>query len=145
MTLVRAYMSNGAERRGVYIGPFCPRRLGLAREMRGLTKEELARLCGVTRRTITDWESGKVDKPPVGKVARVLDFPEAFFYGAEPDEIRPESISFRALTAMTQRQTHKVVAAASLIAAFSRWIDAEFKTPDSDVPFYEELAPSHVD
>lgn len=117
-------------------------RLRLARERRGLTKEALAKLCGVTRRAVTDWESGKVESPPVARIAESLEFPESFFFGEDLEEVPVEAVSFRALSSMTSRQVGRVLSHASMLRAFSSWIDIRYATPDPDVPSFEELTAS---
>ena len=120
---------------------FNPHRLRVARQRRGLTKEALAGRCGVTRRTVTDWEAGKVETPPVEAIAEALGFPVGFFFRGDLDDVRVDAVSFRALTTTTKRQVHKVLAAASLIGSFSSWMDENFRTPPPDVPGYQELRP----
>lgn len=122
--------------------PFNPRRLQLARERRGLTKDALGQLCGVTRRAVTDWEAGKVEAPPIERIAAALDFPRSFFVRADADGVVAESVSFRALTAMSQRQVHQVLANAVLVKEFSAWVDERYRTPAVDVPSIEELTAS---
>lgn len=113
---------------------FTPARLTLARERNGLTKQQLATLCDVTRRTVTAWESGNVENPPVDQIARVLGFPSDFFYADEPSIVDKEAVSFRALSAMTARQTSRVLAASVLAVELSNWIDARYTTPRVDLP-----------
>jgi Zn-dependent peptidase ImmA (M78 family)/DNA-binding XRE family transcriptional regulator len=124
---------------------FNPNRLRLARERRGLTKEALATLCDVTRRAVTDWESGRVDNPPVARIAHALDFPESFFFGDDLDEVRVDAVSFRALSSMTSRQVSRVLSHASMLRAFSFWVDSRYATPEVDVPSFEELIASVQD
>jgi Zn-dependent peptidase ImmA (M78 family)/DNA-binding XRE family transcriptional regulator len=113
---------------------FNPTRLTLARERRGLTKQGLAEQSDVSRRTVTAWEAGDVDNPPVDVIAKFLGFPEAFFYGDDPWIIPEESVSFRALSSMLARQVDRVLAAASLAIEFSRWMDQRYSTPPTDLP-----------
>jgi Zn-dependent peptidase ImmA (M78 family)/DNA-binding XRE family transcriptional regulator len=120
---------------------FNPNRLTLARERRGLTKQSLADQCAVTRRTVTAWEAGDVDSPPVEIIARVLDFPEAFFCGDDPWRIPEESVSFRALSSMLARQVDRVLATASLAIEFSRWMDQHYTTPALDLPDFSDSQP----
>lgn len=121
---------------------FNPHRLRIARARRGLTKEALADECGVTRRAVTDWESGRVENPPVERISAALKFPTEFFFGEDLDEVSTEAVSFRALTSMSQRQIHRVLAQAALVRRFSDWIDDRYETPDTDVPSIEELTAS---
>ena len=113
---------------------FNPTRLTLARERRGLTKQALADQCGVTRRTVTAWESGDVDNPPVEIIAESLEFPASFFFGDDPYLIPEEIVSFRALSSMLARQVDRVLATASLAIEFSRWMDQLYTTPFVELP-----------
>ncbi len=121
---------------------FNPQRLRLAREQRGLSKEALAEACGVTRRAVTDWESGRVESPPIGRLGDALDFPTSFFFGDDLEEVPADAVSFRALSSMTPRQTRRVLAHASLLRGFSVWIDDRYQAPAADVPSFEELTAS---
>ncbi|GAA2388050.1 transcriptional regulator [Catellatospora methionotrophica] len=125
-----------------YKPEFNPDKLRLARERRGLTKEGLAELCGVSRRAVSDWESGRVEAPPVEKIGQVLDFPAAFFFGDSIDEVAESAVSFRALSSMSVRQANRVLAHASLMRTFSSWIDVRYATPAVDLPSIEELTAS---
>lgn len=115
-------------------GLFTPSRLTLARERRGLTKQALADLCGVSRRTVTAWESGRVDHPPVELLSEVLDFPQDFFLADEVVPVDPDAVSFRALSTMTARQVHRVLAASTLAVELARWMDDHYRTPSAQLP-----------
>ncbi|MEU4772812.1 ImmA/IrrE family metallo-endopeptidase [Micromonospora sp. NPDC023644] len=114
--------------------PFNPTRLAAARERRGLTKQAFAELCAVSRRAVTAWESGDVDHPPVGLISKVLDFPEQFFFADDIPEVPEHWVSFRALSSMTSRQVHRILAVSSLAVEFGHWIDARYGTPAPDLP-----------
>lgn len=118
---------------------FQPSRLTLARERRGLTKEDLAKACGVTRRTVTDWEAGKVQMPPLEALADATDFPIEFFFEELTDKVTVEHASFRALTSLSARQTKMVLANATIVQALSSWIDHKFETPPVDLPWLDQL------
>ncbi|MGC4907487.1 helix-turn-helix domain-containing protein [Streptomyces cyaneofuscatus] len=116
-------------------GPsFNPARLTSARERRGLSKQALAELCGVSRRTVTAWEAGSVDAPPVEQVARVLELPASFFLSDDPPQVKEEWVSFRALSSMTARQVRRVLAVSSMAIELSGWIDKHYGTPIADLP-----------
>jgi Zn-dependent peptidase ImmA (M78 family)/transcriptional regulator with XRE-family HTH domain len=134
----RPSMSTG----GSQPGGFNPRRLRVARERRGLTKDALARLCDVSRRAVTDWEGGRVETPPVDRIAAALEFPRAFFGRDDADDLAADSVSFRALTAMSQRQVRKVLANAAMVMEFSAWLEDRYRTPAVDIPSIEELTVS---
>src|SRR6266496_763807 len=113
---------------------FNPARLTLARERNGLTKQGLATLCDVSRRTVTAWESGEVDAPPLELIAEKLHFPLDFFLADDPSCIAKEGVSFRALSSMTARQVDRVLAASALAFELSAWMDQRYNTPPPDLP-----------
>lgn len=121
------------------IAEFQPRQLTLARERRGLTKAQLAELCGVDRKTVAEWESGRVTEPPVSGLSQHLGFQEQFFFEAAADVLVPEVAHFRALTSMSARQTRQTLATASLVSRLSGWLDQQFRTPDVDLPKYDAI------
>jgi Zn-dependent peptidase ImmA (M78 family)/DNA-binding XRE family transcriptional regulator len=113
---------------------FNPARLTLARERNGLTKQGLATLCDVSRRTVTAWESGEVDAPPLELIAEKLHFPLNFFLADDPPCIARDGVSFRALSSMTARQVDRVLAASALALELSAWMDQRYNTPPPDLP-----------
>jgi Zn-dependent peptidase ImmA (M78 family)/DNA-binding XRE family transcriptional regulator len=127
-------MSTGAD--------FNPHRLRVARERRGLTKDALAVACGVSRRAVSDWEAGRVEAPPVGRLSLALGFPLEFFGRDDLDEISTDAVSFRALTSLTQRQVRRVLANAIMLREFAGWMEERFRTPAVDVPSAEDFAAS---
>ena len=123
-------------------GEFQPSRLTVARERRGFTKADLAEQCDVSRRTVSDWEAGRIQSPPIERIAAVLGFPAAFFEQESTTEITPDRTSFRALTAMSARQVKMVLANAVIVESLTEWIDLNFTTPPVELPSLEELAPT---
>ncbi len=121
---------------------FNPGRLRVARERRGLTKDALARHCAVSRRAVTDWEGGRVEAPPIDRIAAALEFPQSFFVRDDAEDLPADSVSFRALTAMSQRQLRKVLANAALVLEFAGWLDERYRTPAVDIPSIEDLTVS---
>lgn len=116
-------------------GPsFNPARLTSARERRGLTKQGLAELCDVSRRTVTAWEAGQVDSPPADQIARALSLPESYFFSDDPPQVKEEWVTFRALSSMTARQLRRVLAVSSMAIELSGWIDKHYGTPITDLP-----------
>jgi len=118
---------------------FSPQRLTLARERRGLSKEDLAQACGVSRRAVTDWEAGRVDLPPLERLAAALKVPVQFLTGPALDEIPAEGVSFRALSSMTSRQQRSVLASARISIMFSEWLDQRYESPGPRVPTVQDL------
>src|SRR3954447_20960486 len=65
---------------------FNPDMLRLARDLRGATQAELARMSGVTQALVSKIENGLVVNPSdevVASVCAALNFPAAFFYQTE--------------------------------------------------------------
>jgi Zn-dependent peptidase ImmA (M78 family)/DNA-binding XRE family transcriptional regulator len=116
---------------------FNPARLTLARERNGFTKQHFATLCNVSRRTVTAWEAGEVDSPPLELIAEVLRFPVSFFWADDPLHVMKEGVSFRALSTMTARQVDRVLAASALAVELSAWVDQRYRTP---IPSFPDLA-----
>ena len=85
---------------------FNPRRLTLARRRRGLSEKQLAAAICVTTRALTAYEAGEY--PPaddvLSRIARVLEFPLAFFSGDDLEEPDPKGASFRSMKRMTAAQ-----------------------------------------
>src|SRR3954454_9195091 len=114
---------------------FCPTRVTLARHRRGWTKNELARLAGLTARTISGYEAGDMEPSDdaIAVLSRVLRFPPSFFSAGELDEPTQDHASFRALSSMTAMQRHAALAAGALAIDFTRWLDRRFELPDPDL------------
>ncbi|GEJ99331.1 XRE family transcriptional regulator [Streptomyces sp. 1-11] len=115
-------------------------RLTMARERRGLTKQGLAELCGVSRRAVSAWEAGEVDNPPLDLLSRVLDLPESYFQADDAPCVEEEWVSFRALSSMTARQVHRVLSISSLAVLLSAWVDKHYGTPIPELPDFSETA-----
>ena len=115
---------------------FTPSRLTVARNRRGLSKTALAKLVGLTARSISAYESG--DTVPtadtLASLADALAFPSAFFSMPDIDEPVPAGASFRVLTRMTAGQRDSALAAGAIAIQLSGWIDQRFDLPDVRVP-----------
>lgn len=122
---------------------FTPSRLTVARKRRGLMKNRLAELVGLTARSITAYESGDAEpfETTIVALAAVLKFPREFFSASEIDEPIPQSASFRALTNMKASQRDAALAAGALAVELSRWVDERFKLPASEVADLRGYAP----
>lgn len=67
-------------------------RIRAAREAKGITQEELGRMCGTTKQTIFKYESGTVTNIPLDrleKLAEILDTTPAFIMGWEETKKEP--------------------------------------------------------
>lgn len=115
---------------------FNPSRLVIARKRRGLSRVALARTSSLAIRSLTYYESGGVQpsEEAVRVLARILDFPEKFFYGVDLEEPSCSGSSFRALSTMTAAQRDAALAAGAIAIEFSKWIDRHFELPKPSLP-----------
>lgn len=115
---------------------FNPSRLVIARKRRGLSRVALARASSLAIRSLTYYESGNVQpsEEAIRVLARILDFPEKFFYGVDLEEPSCSGSSFRALSTMTAAQRDAALAAGAIAIEFSKWIDLRFELPKASVP-----------
>jgi Zn-dependent peptidase ImmA (M78 family)/DNA-binding XRE family transcriptional regulator len=122
---------------------FTPSRLTIARKRRGLMKNKLAELVGVTGRSITAYEAGESDPSDatISALAKVLRFPPEFFSAPDIDEPVPGAASFRALTKMSASQRDAALAAGALAVELAAWVEQRFSLPAVDVPELREHEP----
>jgi len=115
---------------------FNPTRLTLARKRRRMTKAELAQACGISSRSISNYESDshQPNEENLLALAKALAVPVEFFDGEDLPEPMPEGVSFRAYSRMTAKQRDAALGAGALALMLSRWIDARFNFPPVDVP-----------
>ena len=123
-----------------------PPRLTLARKRRGFNKITLARMVGVTVKSLTNYESGRAcpSAKTVEALANVLRFPVAFFSRPDPEELQADGVSFRALKSMSAGQRDAALAAGSLAVDLNRWIAGRFKLPISDLPDLRDYEPEEA-
>ena len=114
---------------------FSPARLRLARRRRRLTAVQLGERAGVTAVHISRLEHTRNQPAPetVEALATALEYPTAFFYGSELDEVDAGAVSFRSLKAMIARERDAALAAASLAHLLCKWVEHEFTLPAPDL------------
>lgn len=110
---------------------FNPRRLSLARKRRRLTAKSLAEKAGLATDTISRLENGgnTPDEATVAKLVGVLNFPTAFFFDADLEEIDTGAVSFRSFSKMSARERDAALSAGSLGLQLSAWVDERFSLP----------------
>lgn len=123
--------------------PFNPSRLVLARKRRGLSQTALAAASKFSLRSICYYETGEVEpsEEAVNTLAEVLNFPAAFFFGSDVEEIACDAASFRSLSNMTASQRNAALAAGTLAVELCKWIEKKFELPDPNVPSLREFDP----
>jgi Zn-dependent peptidase ImmA (M78 family)/DNA-binding XRE family transcriptional regulator len=122
---------------------FTPSRLTLARMRRGITKSQLARLVGLSVRSISAFESGEMEPSAktLSEIAASLRFPTSFFSRGPVDRPPVTSASFRALTSMTAAQRNAAVAAGALAIELNEWLESRFNLPTPNIPTLRGASP----
>jgi Zn-dependent peptidase ImmA (M78 family)/DNA-binding XRE family transcriptional regulator len=115
---------------------FNPLRLTLARKRRGMKKRELAERIGLTEKSVSNYEAGSQEPESItlSRLSEALRFPEAFFFGDDPEVPTPDVASFRSLSKMTAPQRDSALGAGAVALLLNDWIEARFQLPASDVP-----------
>jgi Zn-dependent peptidase ImmA (M78 family)/transcriptional regulator with XRE-family HTH domain len=108
-----------------------PSRLRVARHRRGWSFAELAERCGVSARSLGDYERGLARPEPstLEDIARALDFPVDFFSAPELEDLPAASASFRAMSRLSARQRNAAIASAMLAIEFSQWLSRRYELP----------------
>jgi Zn-dependent peptidase ImmA (M78 family)/DNA-binding XRE family transcriptional regulator len=114
---------------------FNTKRLILARQRRRLTGKGLADVAGLSAVTVSRLENGdnEPDEQTVGKIASALNYPAAFFYADDPDELDMSAVSFRSLTKMSAKERDAAIAAGRIGLEVNGWLETEFSLPGPDL------------
>ena len=115
---------------------FNPSRLTLARKRRGMKKRALADRIGLTEKSVSNYEAGSQDpeSSTLYRISEALRFPEAFFFGDDPEIPTPDVASFRSLSKMTASQRDSALGAGAIALLLNDWIESRFVLPSPDVP-----------
>ncbi|MCV6576295.1 MAG: XRE family transcriptional regulator [Cohaesibacter sp.] len=116
---------------------FNGQRLSVARQRRGHNKQNLAKMLGVTPRTITGWENNEYPPEPqnVKALLDILDFPADFF--AEDQDLpvpEKDAVSFRSMSRMKAAQRDATRSAFSIAQMVNQWLEANYQPPPLDIP-----------
>jgi Zn-dependent peptidase ImmA (M78 family)/transcriptional regulator with XRE-family HTH domain len=111
-------------------------RLTLARKRRGLKKRELAERIGLTEKSVSNYEAGtqEPESSTLRKLSEALRFPEAFFFGDDPEVLTPDVASFRSLSKMTAAQRDSALGAGAVALLLNDWIESRFQLPEPNIP-----------
>ena len=115
----------------------------MAREKAAMSKEDLARRCDVSRRTVTNWESGRVAYPPLDVLARLFDVDVEFFSRPVTHDVTEADVSFRALSTLGAYKTRRVLATARSALELDDWVRETFELPAVDMPSVDDLLSPH--
>jgi Zn-dependent peptidase ImmA (M78 family)/transcriptional regulator with XRE-family HTH domain len=109
---------------------FNHKRLSVARQRRQLNGKGLAEEALLSAVTISRIENGEnPDDDTIKKIADALQYPVEFFFGDDPENLDPNTVSFRGLTKMTARERDSAISAGTLGLELSEWIDNQFSLP----------------
>ncbi len=120
--------------------------LSWARLRRGLHQAELANLIGVSTRSIKGYE-GATYAPalePLRRLAKVLKFPEGFFFADTIGDIKQEAVSFRAGSNLPARVRDMALGSAAVAIAFNREAERYFALPEEKLPDYSGRNPERA-
>lgn len=125
---------------------FNPSRLKLARQRLALTLTKLADQSGVSLRSLTNYENGKLapNEENLLKLATALAVPPKFFDRDTTEAIPVEAASFRKLSKTTATRRDAVLASATLTVEFFAVIESKFRLPPSDTPSFDKLPPEEA-
>lgn len=122
-------------------GSVDPLRFLIARHRRGLKKTELARMLGVTSRTIARYEQGSIPDGALTNLAEVLGFPRQFFYREVPLADNVEPTRFRSRKRAPQSTKDIATAFGVMGAEIDIYIKERFTLPQLNLPDLSELSP----
>jgi Zn-dependent peptidase ImmA (M78 family)/DNA-binding XRE family transcriptional regulator len=117
-----------------------------ARLWRGLDQAELAQLVGVSTRTIKAYE-GAAFAPalePLRRLAKVLKFPEGFFFADAIGDNKQEAESFRAGSKMVARLRDMALGSAAVAIVFNREAERYFALPEGKLSDYSGRDPERA-
>lgn len=118
---------------------FDPERLTLARELRGLTKQDLAEKIGKTSSAVSQFESARArpDGQTVARMMLALSVPASFFAKTQDGpklSVIPLDIGhFRSLRAASQRDRRMLLAKGSLMGALLAFLELKVNLPQERV------------
>ncbi len=124
---------------------FDPERLTLARELRGLTKQQLADKIGKTPSAVSQFESARArpDGQTVGRMVLALQVPASFFAkvseGSALSVIPLDICHFRSLRSASQRDRRMLLAKSSLMNGLLAFLEHKVTLPEERVTMLTAL------
>lgn len=115
-----------------------PDRLKIARLRRKLTYTALASACGLSTKSVAEYEKSDGLFPPseqtIKLLADTLGYPISFLCGSEAEFVDPSSVSFRSLKSMKAADQHAAEAAGSLGVIVNGFFESMFNLPVCNLP-----------
>jgi len=107
-----------------------------------MTARALANAINVSPITISRLENGanEPEDHTVDALASALNFPKAFFFADEIDELPAGAASFRSLSSMSAKERDAALSAGAIAYLFHDWVAERFNLPEGDIPDVREEA-----
>ncbi|EPR9929411.1 helix-turn-helix domain-containing protein [Escherichia coli] len=129
-----------------------PTRLTEAREAKGLTMAELARVLDISRQAISSFEKGLKKPSPetLTQIAHILGFPERFFISSSGSPFIEGAVHFRSRSTATKKERISGRAKGRWIPLILRECSKYVQLPDVilpeiDIPDFEVLDESDIE
>mgnify|MGYP000663381436 FL=1 len=124
-------------------------RLKSARQYRGLTVEELAQKINVSKQTISQYETGKIENVPFDKIlsiSNVLNFPYKYFAQENRLKLQTGATYFRSLMKTSKKYRLAQEIKMEHIAAIYSFLNEYVTFPELNLPDLNEetLSPTEV-
>lgn len=117
---------------------FNPNRLRIARLRRKLTYKELAERVSMSSKMLSLYEKEDNGHIPTSEslslIARILGYPQSFFFGEDIENIDASTVSFRSLKSMKAAQQHAAICAGQLGVLVSEYMHGKFSLPAPCLP-----------
>ncbi|EOE1542377.1 ImmA/IrrE family metallo-endopeptidase [Providencia rettgeri] len=113
-----------------------PNRLTEAREAKGLTMAELARVLDISRQAISSFEKGLKNPSPdtLSMISKVLGFPERFFLSNEGSPQIEGAVHFRSRSTATKKERIKGKTKGRWVSLIVRECMKYVQLPDVELP-----------
>ena len=127
---------------------FQPPRLTLARELRSMTKSDLASVVNRTTSAVSQFESGKIkpDASTLASLAMALGVSARFFaYESNHPSISLDSCHFRSLRSASQRSRRQLLAVGTLVGDLVGELQRHVQLPEEQIPVLNDPVTSTAD
>jgi Zn-dependent peptidase ImmA (M78 family)/DNA-binding transcriptional regulator YiaG len=133
---------------------FSAYRLQVARQARGLTKNDLSKQLEMSAAALSQFELGQNRPSPatIERLSSVLDFAPSFFSTGTvlstadqaDDELVDSYGHFRSLRAVTATRRRQVLTVAHLLRDVTAFLETHVKLPELDVPQHDAETPEDI-